>query len=231
MSAFGGTAFGGGMGVMILKSRPRSGMGWDQIADALGALGLGGILGLVTFSVLSLRLEERRALGMGLAVLVLGPLLLVIAARLPGQPAPTAPVIVPFEPTFVFQMYSRIAAGEAGPPPGTGDFPFRELRVDARAWQLHSKGWGPATTRRYCSAELVSQDLQFLAPAVQEVFDQADESLQNCPAAGRATFSVTVEWAGETRGAASFGLDCVEEGAPMVQLLERYADVHDRVCE
>ena len=231
LSALGGCAFGAAIGVLVLKSRPRSGMGWDQIADGLGALALGGMVGLVVFLLLALRLDGARALTLGAVTVIVGPLLLVVAARIPGRPAPTAPEVLPFEPTFVFQMYSRIPAGDPGPPAGVDGFPFRELRVDARSWRLTSKGWGPATERTYCAAELDEASLARLAVAVRRVFDEAEESLQNCPGAGRATFSVTVEWQAETRGVASFGLTCMDRGTAMAALLDEFAAVHDLTCE
>lgn len=226
-AVLGGAMFGGGLGLLVLKSRPRTGMGWDQIADGLGALALGGLLGCLVCGFLVAWVEERRAAPIGWTLLVLGPVLLVLAARAPSRPAEEAPQQPPFEPIFVVQMFSRIPAADPGPPAGIGDFPHRELRVDARSRRLTSKSWGPAAQRGYCAAELDDRSLQQLAEHAEAVFE---EGVENCPSAGRATFSVTVEWAGETRGAASFGLACLEDQTRMSELLETFGSVHARVC-
>lgn len=227
ISALGGTLLGAAVGVLIVKARPRSGMGWDQIADGLGALALGGLLGCLAFGTLSAFLSRRRALVFGVVLLVLGPVLLVLAARAPSRPAPEQAVRAPFEPTFMAQMFSRIALGDPGPPPGVRPFAFRELRVDARTWTLTSKGWGPAADRRHCSADLDQVDLERLAESARRVFDQG---VENCPGAGSASFSVHVEWMGETRGAAGFGLACRQDQPAMEHFLATFEQIHDRLC-
>lgn len=217
---------GSALGILVVKSRPRSGMGWDQIADAIGALALGGGVGCVTCVVLAALASERRALKLGVVLIVLGPLLLVLAARVPSRRAPVQPVRPPFEPTFVVQMFTRIAAGDPGPPPGES-FPHRELRVDARTWTLSTKGWGPAVERPYCSAELSADDLARLGEPARRIFEQG---VRNCPAAGSAIYSVQIEWSGDTRGTASFGLACLDQQPAMAEFLETFDQVREEVC-
>ena len=51
------------LGIVFVKLFvPKRGMGWDQIADALGGLMLGAALGLVLGVVLAIRLPPRRQL-------------------------------------------------------------------------------------------------------------------------------------------------------------------------
>ncbi len=73
-SAFAG-ALGGGLFVRLFV--PKTGMGWDQLADMLGGLMLGALIGLTTGALLSWSLPApRRWLATGGMVLLTGLLLL-----------------------------------------------------------------------------------------------------------------------------------------------------------
>jgi hypothetical protein len=47
-------------GLYVRLFVPRTGMGWDQLADTLGGLMLGGLIGLVAGGVLAAILDTRR---------------------------------------------------------------------------------------------------------------------------------------------------------------------------
>ena len=52
---------------------PKTGMGWDQMADALGGLMVGGVLGVVVGIVLAVALDVRRKLiAAGVCILIAG---------------------------------------------------------------------------------------------------------------------------------------------------------------
>lgn len=65
---------------------PRTGMGWDQLADALGGFMLGGLLGLALGAVGAVRFEPRsRWLATALAVAVAMASVVVLRLMAGGQ--------------------------------------------------------------------------------------------------------------------------------------------------
>lgn len=65
---------GGVLGIVFVKLFvPRRGMGWDQMADALGGLMVGALIGLILGIALAIRLTPRRQfVAVGVAVAVFG---------------------------------------------------------------------------------------------------------------------------------------------------------------
>ncbi len=95
---------------------PKTGMGWDQIADALGGVMIGGAIGLVAGFILSFRLTTRRSLlgvaaGLGLVAVIVVGLRLVNGRSTTSEPVatPTSPV----SPTVDRPAISGDAAAEA----------------------------------------------------------------------------------------------------------------------
>lgn len=99
---FGGVC-GAVLGLLFVRLFvPRTGMGWDQLADALGGLMVGGLLGLVAGGVLIFLLGTRGrflAAGVLLVVAIAG----VVGMAWTREPRPASEPVVrekPFEPWF-----------------------------------------------------------------------------------------------------------------------------------
>ena len=228
-----GVIVGVGVGILILKLRPQTGMGFDGIADALGALLLGSIGGAITGLVASLFLSVRTTWPIAGLTLLVGAALVLFAARMPQNRPPTPEPIAAFEPTFVVQMHSRIAPGDPGPPAELGErgrFPYRELRVSAIDWTLSSKGWGTPTERSYCSGTLEEEELEQLAAHAKSLHDGVGSAggVEDCHAPERSPFSLTVDWEGETRGATSFSFVCGEP-LELTEFLEVFDSIRARL--
>ncbi len=217
---------GASVGILIYKLTPQSGMGFDGIADALGALFLGlvggGLMGLLG----SLFLSDRTNWIASAVALLVAVTIFWLAARSEQSRIAQPEARPPFEPAFVVQMFSRIAAGDPGPPPSVEGFPFRELRVSAHDWSLEAKGWG-GPERRYCRGDLERDELERLAAVAGAM---AAEGIRNCERsdAGSGLFSLTVEWEGQTTGVAMFGLHCQEQPA-VTRFLDEFERVRSRL--
>jgi hypothetical protein len=72
---------------------PKTGMGWDQMADALGGLMVGGVLGVVVGIVLAVALDVRRKLiAAGVCILIAGLAIGGLALNRQERPEPASSV-------------------------------------------------------------------------------------------------------------------------------------------
>ena len=87
---------------------PKTGMGWDQLADVLGGLMLGGLIGLVAGAVgVALMAPRRRALAAAICAVLTVALIVGFSVTAPARTQPSPPVVreEPFDPWFNVQIH------------------------------------------------------------------------------------------------------------------------------
>ncbi|MEM6704630.1 MAG: hypothetical protein AAF690_18065 [Acidobacteriota bacterium] len=95
-----GTFVGALTGVLFVRFFvPATGMGWDRLADALGGLMLGGVVGLFGGALLSWRLERSTRNRAALAALASCFALLLLLRALAGDRQDGSPAHPPKTPT------------------------------------------------------------------------------------------------------------------------------------
>lgn len=217
-------ALGGLVGSLVLRLLlPPAADGWTGIADALGALMLGGLGGLVLGCGALFGLRGRPLWPALVVSWVLGLGSLIVLSALPNRGIALPDRPIPFEPAFVVQMYSAIAPGEPGPSPDAEGFPYRELRVSAVSRELTAKGWGYPPS--VCYGTPNEADLAELAELAQVLYEANPAS---CPGEGPG-YRLTVEWPGSPTRGANVAPRCFSERPALAAFLEGFDRVRARL--
>lgn len=205
--------------VAVRLLRPTTSSGWDGIADALGGLMLGGGTGLVVAIVALFTVRARLPLAAGiawLALIVAVALIRIVPAQklaLPVQPDP-------FEPTYVIQLYSRIAASEPGSP--DLGFPYRELRVDANYRSLTVKRWGSPPP--VCSTGLDDAQLATLVPLIEAI-----DAPEDCAPEGPG-FSLIIDWPEQPQRGYFVEPGCLARDPELAAFVEAFERLRAATC-
>ncbi|MEM8488463.1 MAG: hypothetical protein AAF564_23140 [Bacteroidota bacterium] len=142
---------------------PKPDMGWDGIADMLGGMMVGALLGLVAGSVLSRLLRPGKRVRAGLTAAGIGLLTFagLIATAPKQETSPPLVVKQTFQPVFRFTM--RVSHTEeilVNTPVNAQPLPFTEAQIASGKPVLFYKTWGPAFEE--CSAQPDEEDLNLI---------------------------------------------------------------------
>ncbi len=149
---------------------PKKTMGWDGIADALGGVMIGALIGFVA-SLLLIKLLSLKQQGKGIliAALVSGITFAGLIATTPERVQTPAPTIKKaFQPTFRINM--RVSHTDeilAAIPENDWPLPFVEAEVSSGKPEFIYKGWGPNFER--CVATPTDADLMELVPHIKDI--------------------------------------------------------------
>lgn len=160
---------------------PRPDMGWDGIADMLGGMMLGALLGLVAGVVLFRLLQPGRRIRASMTATGIGLLTFAgLIATAPKQAVSPAPAIKQaFQPAFRFSM--RVSHAEeilANTPANAQPLPFTEAQIASGKPVLVYKTWGPDFAE--CNAQPDTADLEVLVAHILAL-DAASGSICSTP--------------------------------------------------
>ncbi len=218
-------------GLFVRFFVPQTGMGWDRLADALGGLMVGGLLGIVAGAVLAALLSARRRMqaAAGFAALAVATFV-VLAVTAPERPQPSAPVVreEPFRPFFV----AKVGIGNSDAillavPEADRPFAFTEMEVRSGGPSLERVGWGPDLAR--CRAEPSRDDLAVLLPAVEAAAAEATGTICRTPREDDLNLTFYASIDGERKSATVQG-DCLAERPAMAELARALGDLAARLC-
>lgn len=167
---------GVGLGLLWVKLFiPAKQMGWDGLADVLGGIMVGGLLGIVV-TVLAVFLVSIRVQWVwgGIAVVIGGLAFAFLALTAPEREVAAEPIIEEkFRPAFVLRM-SATQSQEilAEVPASERPFPFVEAEIWTGKPELNRVDWEVESER--CVAKPAHADFATILPLVQEVIDAAD---------------------------------------------------------
>jgi MFS family permease len=156
----------GGLWVKLFV--PRKAMGWDGLADMLGGLMVGALLGGVVTVLLVFLLSVRwQWVWIGGATVVAGLILTGLALTAPEREVSSEPILEKdFQPFFRATMrVTHTPEILEAVPPNERPFPFVEAEVFSGKPELIRMGWGPDFER--CVATPSTADLEALLPYVQ----------------------------------------------------------------
>jgi hypothetical protein len=210
---------------------PRTGMGWDQLADALGGLMLGAIIGLVAGIFATVRFDTRRRL-VATAVAILIVAATVGILRLAAEPRQDAEPVVreqDFQPWF--RVSVRVGHTEEvlnGVEPGDEPVPFSEGSIFTAIPELIHVGWGPEFRR--CRAEPSVDDLNFLLPLVRAVSDEAAAGMCRTPRSDDLGVVMNFSREDGRGGGDRVESDCLVDRPALVNLANALQTVAARLC-
>ena len=209
---------------------PKTGMGWDQLADALGGLMLGGLLGLVIAVGLCFVLTARRWLWAVLAMTVVSVLVLA-GLRLSRPERPVEDPVVreePFRPWFRVKV--RIGHSQEvmlGVERGAEPIPFTEAEVSSGLEELTRIGWGPDFTR--CKAEPSREDLDRLLPLVLAGYSEIEAGHCRTDSTNDLGVVLGISMAEGRRGG-RVDSDCLPRRPALVALAGEVAEIAQSRC-
>lgn len=147
---------------------PAPAMGWDAIADMLGGMMAGALLGLLTGAVLYRQLPQGQRIRAGLiatgVALVTFAGLIITAPKSTSTPPPT--ITRAFQPAF--RLTIRVSHTEeilSRTPPNAQPLPFTEAQISSGKPVLLYKTWGPAFAT--CTTQPDSTDLALLVSHIE----------------------------------------------------------------
>lgn len=165
-----GILAGAALGLLYVKLFvPKTGMGFDGLADALGGMMLGALIGMIAGGLMAFRLPIRKQwMGVGvalaLAVVTFGGLVLTAPKR---EPAPPPVVKKAFRPTFRVKLrVSHTREILEAVAPDDRPLPFTEAEISTGKSGLVLVGWGPDFDR--CTAIPIESDLESLVPLIRD---------------------------------------------------------------
>jgi hypothetical protein len=217
-------------GLYVRLFVPKTGMGWDQLADALGGLMLGGLLGFAVGVALCFFLKARRRWWVAVALCGLSVLLMAgLWALRPPRPA-SEPVVreEPFRPWFRAKI--RVGHSEdilRAVEPGAEPIPFTEAEVSTGLPELVRVGWGPELAR--CKAEPTREELHRLLPLVTAAAEESKAGACRTERDGDLGVVVGITLDGE-RSSARVEADCLPQRPALVALAAAMEEVARGHC-
>jgi hypothetical protein len=231
------TAAGGAIGLLWVRlfAAPAP-TGWDAIADALGGVMLGGVIGLLIGAWMARGLPTRvRWEGTILAALLAVGTLVSLAVTAPQRAAtadtdtdqPTDQSGAAVEPVATaFRVNARLAHSRqrlAEVAPAERPLPFTESSLAPGADGYRSVGWGPAYAE--CTGEANPAETDAMLAALREL--EAD-SYCRTPADD---LVLAFSWSVDGRqGRQSMDAGCLETRVGFSRLVTALQSVGDRVC-
>jgi len=223
-------------GLYVRLFVPRTGMGWDQIANALGGLMLGGLIGLVVGLVVALT-TSTRVRAITAAVAVVGALAMIVILRLlagpltPAQAGPSDPP-TPVERNFSPMYMVNVRVGHSERilrelDPAARPIPFTDVELFSATPHLEHIGWGPEFTR--CDVEPTREDLGRLLPLIEAAHAELDRGSCRTPNPDDLNVPVGINLDSDRRGG-TIEADCLAERPAIVALAEAIAALADRLC-
>ena len=205
-------------GLFVKWLMPRSGMGWDQLADLLGGWMVGGLLGLAVGLALFLRLPQRSRLWAGAGLV--GVSLIMVGGLILTRPPSAEPEAVvrekAFQPWFRVKFSTNHSeavlreATEARRP-----LPFIEAELFTAKPSLSYVDWEFQNALLTPSRE----DLARLLPLVEAAGREATAEICRTPREDDLTVTLIVRMEGAAyRGTVE--ADCLADRPAMVALAE-----------
>jgi hypothetical protein len=221
-------ALAGGLYVRLFV--PKTGMGWDQLADMLGGLMLGGLLGLVAGVALCFFLTARqRWAGAGLLLMLsLATVAVLFALREPRTPSEPVVREEPFRPWFRASI--RVGHSEEilrAVEPGNEPIPFTEAEVSTGLPELVHVGWGPDFVR--CRAEPTREELARLLLLVTAAAEEAKAGPCRTDNEADLGVGVGISLDGE-RTSARVDAECLPKRPALMALAEAVEEVATHSC-
>jgi len=218
----------GGLYVRVFV--PPTGMGWDQIADALGGLMVGGTVGAAAGIALALGLSGRGRTFAAVGIIVLGVAsVFALRAMREERPAPE-PVVreEPFSPRYMVRMnVGRTDELLRGTLPEARPVPLTETTLFTATEGLDFVGWDDELL--LCRAEVDRDDLAALVPRVRAAHAEAAAGHCRTDNPDDDPVSISVYFDGERRNA-TVQADCLAARPAMLALADGIADLADRIC-
>lgn len=138
-----------GGGLVATRVIGTSGMGWDRLADTLGGMLVGGVLGVVAgvVGVLRLSANGRFWLTGGAVIGCLGAVAFLQATQ--PRVRTGSVTSIPAPPVESFSLHMGVADGLAGPPPQGDRLPWDHLRIASNLSLDYVPAGSPG---RHCAA-------------------------------------------------------------------------------
>ncbi|MEM7343946.1 MAG: hypothetical protein AAF485_06860 [Chloroflexota bacterium] len=208
---------------------PPKAMGWDGLADFLGGIMVGTLLGVVVSVVIIALLSIRvQWIWSGIAVVIGGLTFAGLVMTAPQREVSSEPVFKePFRPAFVVRM--KISQSQeilTTVPSDEQPLPFVEAEVWTGKPELIRVGWGPDFKR--CVAAPSDDDLATLLPLVEAVIATAGP---NCRTP-EDDLSLSLRWNLENNpGTQALDAGCLPDQPEFVALTDAIGTLADRLCE
>jgi len=228
---FTGTVCGAALGGLFVKLFvPRAAMGWDGIANALGGLMIGALIGFAISVLLIFRLSLRRRLQV-ISIETAFVLAVIIGVRLTRESRPE-PVPIVRQQSFKPVYRLRINVGHSedvlrAVKPGEEPIPFTLLKLWTAIPELEHTGWGPDFP--YCKVEPSREDLGLLVPLVEAASEESRAGSCLTPQTDDLGVSFNIMLNGEKTGA-SIQEGCFSERPQLLALTEAVAGLAQRLC-
>lgn len=217
-------------GLYVRLFVPRTGMGWDQLADALGGLMVGGALGALAGIALALFLSGRGRVVSAAVMIVLAVSALFTLRALREERPESEPFVrqEAFKPMYLVRM--NVGKSDEilrATPPEARPVPFTEMELFTASEELELVGWDQEPSR--CQVAVSRDDLTALIPRVQTAHAEAAAGHCRTDNPDDYPVSLSVNFDGQ-RYNATVQADCLADRPAMLALAEAIADLSERVC-
>ncbi len=220
---------GAALGLLWVKLFiPPKAMGWDGLADVLGGIMVGALLGLVVSALMVFLLSIRvQWMWIGIAVVVGGLTFAGLVITAPKREVSSEPILKEkFRPAFVVRM--KVSQSQEildAVPPGERPVSFVETEVWTGKPELIWVDWGSDFER--CVVTPSNADLSTLLPLVQEVIATA---APNCRTP-EDDLSLSVRWNLENNpGSQTLDAGCLPDQPEFVALTDAIGTLANRLC-
>jgi len=218
----------GGLWVRLFV--PKKQMGWDALADALGGLMLGAVIGLAAGAIVATFLSMRGRLLASLAAAV--AMVLVFAGL--ASTGRTHRVLEPAAPPkksfpIPFSAAVRVSHSEEilrAVPPGEEPIPFSEGKVWTVGPEVIRVGWGPEL--EHCSATPTDADLEAIVPVLRRAIREEAGPICRTEEEGDLILSFAMRLE-DQRASASVEAGCLVDRPALSALIEAIGGLIDRL--
>lgn len=220
---------GAGLGLLWVKLFvPAKQMGWDGLADVLGGIMVGGLLGIVVTLLAVFLLSNRvQWIWSGVAVVIGLVTFAGLVITAPEREVSAEPIFEEkFRPAFVLRMKtSQSPEILAEVPPSKRPFPFVEAEIWTGKPELNRVDWEAESER--CVAKPTHQDFATILPLIEEVIDAADP---NCRTP-EDDLRFSVRWNIENNpGNKTLDAGCLPDQPETVALIDAVGTLAERLC-
>lgn len=215
----GGLFSGAMLGLLWVKLFvPKKQMGWDGIADTLGGLMLGGLLGVAIAIFLLFKLSQQSQLRAGIVTLVLGGVVFggLIATAPDRDPQEAVVMREQFEPFF--RLTIRLSHTKEildGIQPIERPLPFTEASISSSKPEFSIVSWGPEYEQ--CTITPSEDDLVAVVRILQEL-DATAGPFCKTPADD---LTIAASWRIKNKsGNQSMEMACLTEKPALIELID-----------
>ncbi len=220
---------GAALGMVYVKLFvPRKAMGWDGLADVLGGIMLGGLVGVVIgLALVALVSVRTQLVTMAIAAATAVIAVAGLAATAPKREASPPPKIEKsFQPFF--RIGFRVNHTEeilVSVAPEERPFPFTEAKIWTSKPELTRTGWGPEFAE--CVATPSRADLEALIPPLEATIAAAGPYCQT----PEEDLKASLNWRlGSDGGGQGLHAGCLGEMPEVRALVEAVGALADRLC-